>query len=240
MDEMQTTPLEKFAIMLNERVGVLEEALHKTERRLESETDDHVKSQFHYFEITKEFPEKIKQNKNAVHDILDIIFKSRKEFAPQFAHWDWCISDDDDDEHEACTSSINMYVSLCLQVPMSMYRLRQLIDSSSYKVEKQARMDYARFVAHMNDPDRAGGSGYRVLDSPDTNENDLEAGSEAWLFVWVNIDGPEISDPNMNNDPFTKSSNYNASIEMQSYLHNLFNENDEIDWYSILKLDRYI
>ena len=243
--DLKGTAEQRFMIMMNERIGCLEETLHELSTKfdekldaLQNDKEDTTRSQFHFLVVEKQFPERslqsdigLEEMTEHVHGVIDGVFRNRKTFRPHFAHWMWsCRHDETDDPDDRYVSSVVVTITLCLQVPMSTPRLRELVaDDTAYSVTEHAYMDYSRFLARMQYDDT-------MVIEPDSNE--AECGTEAWLYVWINTHGPAIADPYMNDDPFTKSTNYDASKEMQLYIRDKVFPSF-VNLYEVLELDRY-
>lgn len=165
----------------------------------------HNASKFHFIEAVKEFPSVV-PDEDAFSDIINILFRNRKEFLPCFAMWK--VARDDG----------TLYVvSLLLSTynPISTLEFKRLLFHHSMSIDYQS-IDYGLF---------------REIESKRFRTCDLwyyDIKNLRNIYTDESIDKylPETWSCEMTDEPFTHSCNYKKDTRIQQFLEEYIRDND--------------
>lgn len=206
------TAHESFSLMLMERIEKLEEDNHslKNEIRFMKDNIELFQKQ-HFFKFQINFRDKYSVHiDNYVKDYINDIMKHRIEFQPIFMIWNYTIVDLYDlnsdtiyDNNEIERYTVILTIFLMTENGISIDTMKQYIDN------KEIKIDYLNGGLYELKTIVNEWMGYQVL-LPYLNENNK---IEIWTRGGVILDYE--TDPIMNTDTFTKSSNYLKSEALQ-------------------------
>lgn len=202
--ELNATPEQQFMIMLQERMNMVEDELLRLEKRVQTYTA----SQYHKIDVQISFQEG-DILKNTIDEILNHIFKHRKEMEPVFSAWNWHIS------HQR----LLMTFVLTTKKAFTEEQMKQYLDHPHMRYSSfhdlYTFIQYFQYYYH------------------DEDEGDTYYSYEYWHshygFLYNLIDY-EFTD-----EPFTQSKNYNASKELQKYLRKWIFEKQK-NWVDVLRI----
>lgn len=202
--EIDATPEQQFIIMLQERINKLEDELLCLERQLQ------FLNASQYYRIDIELPFQEEDNIQVKkEDILNHIFKYRKQMEPVFAGWTWHLSH----------NKLIITMVLTTKYPITREQIKKYIEHPHLTVSSfndlYTFIQFFKYYYH------------------DEDEGDTLYNYEYWHSHYgylYNLIEYEFTD-----EPFIKSTNYNASKELQYYLRKwIFHSKN--NWVDILRL----
>jgi hypothetical protein len=208
---------ESFSIMLMERI----ENLEKENQLLQQEVKElkqniQIYDKHHYFKFSTTFYAPYALTiESRVKNYINSIMHQRTVFKPIFLLWNYTVTDIFDMIHESEYININIEnrysihitAYLFIEVPVSIYEMTNYVNNASIKIDILAGGLYElkQIIKEM--------LAYQVL-LPYLNENDR-------IEIWTRGGTLEHdTNPIMNNEPFTSSSNYiKCEALQQEYFH---------------------
>jgi hypothetical protein len=227
MEDLSGKPEQMFAIMLKERIDVLEDTLADLRKEVEELRVNAGKSErslFHYFIISLNDDNTFSEDKydnlpqHVIDSCLDEIFKNRHIYEPTFAVWR--------------VRGQSFHVAISLYKELSSQEMTELLRSEMYTIDNHKVLDFGLFKWLMYG-DREFGT---LEDDNDATffPREGDAYMEYWWRCTTDFDTDIDLWPHMTQDPFTKSDNYGRSQKVQSFLK------DQIyrchNWSDLLRL----
>lgn len=196
---------------LEEKVNHLQEDITHCIMELRThiyEKHIHNASKFHFIEAVKEYPTEISQE-DAFEDILNTLFRNRKEFDPCFAMWK--VTQDEDEGR--------LYIVSVLLVtcdPISTLEFKRLLFHHSMSVDYQS-VDYGSFREIESKSFRTCGLWYYDIKNLRNMYTGECIGDKEVLDTWSS---------EMTDEPFTQSCNYYRDFAIQEFLDEYIRHND--------------
>lgn len=197
---------------LEQKVSHLQEDITQCIMELRSHIHQkhiHNASKFHFIEAVKEFPNEIAQQ-NAFEDILNTLFRNRKEFHPCFAMWKVSL-----DEEAGGLYVVSVLLTTCH--PISTLEFERLLFHHSMSVDYQS-VDYGAFRELESKRFRTCGLWYydiKNLRNIYTGQCIEDKGLS--LDTWSS---------EMTDEPFTHSCNFHRDYAIQEFLDEYIHDND--------------
>lgn len=199
MEDIKSTPEQLFAIMMKERIDVLEDTVRQLQEDVKDLRLKSNQSLFHLFTLTINTVDDDEPCQSLIDSCLDDVFRHRDVYEPSFAAWTFS------------SNTIRIAISLSEQIGEG--QMKELIQSDGYTIENHNTLDFALFKELFYNES--------VVEDDDNDAIFFPHPGftiEYWWRHTTDFDTDVDLYPHMTNQPFTKSDNYGRSASVQQYL----------------------
>jgi hypothetical protein len=215
MEDIKSTPEQLFAIMMKERIDVLEDTVRQLQEDVKDLTLKSNQSLFHLFTLTINTVDDDEPCQSLIDSCLDDILRYREVYQPSFAAWS--------------ISGNTMRIAMSLYQQTGAGQMKEMIKSDAYKIDNHNTLDFALFKELFYSD--------RVIEDDDNDAMFFphpRYNIEYWWRHTTDFDTDVDLYPNMTEQPFTKSDNYGRSASVQQYLRDKIYVHK--DWSDLLRL----